>query len=218
MSSVLAPSGDSHFQLLIAGKRLLPVRSPLSHGDDSTLLPVRFIRDIYIESYDPTYLRVEEYDRQMMVDGELSSLNVLDTSGAEQFTSLNEVYIKSGQGFVLVFRQATTTLAQQASLDEVKSLRKQIFRLKGSESLNYVQVPMVVAATEWGLISEPEVPMTALESLANDWNIPFYQTSPKRNLNVNDVFEDLLRQMRARYPVNASRNEKKQTQGPCIIM
>ncbi|KAF5382058.1 hypothetical protein D9615_004188 [Tricholomella constricta] len=58
---------------------------------------VRFIRDVFVENYDPTI--EEEYRRTIMIDGKLSSLEVLDTAGAEQFTSLNEVYIKSYSGY-----------------------------------------------------------------------------------------------------------------------
>ena len=60
----------------------------------------------------PAYLTTEEYRRTVKIDGELSSvsrlralwpllltsnscqLEILDTAGAEQFTNLNEVYIK----------------------------------------------------------------------------------------------------------------------------
>jgi len=177
-------------------------------GVGKSALTVRFVRDVFVENYDPTI--EEQYHRPMMVDGELSSsLEVLDTAGAEQFTSLNEVYIKSGRGFVLVF-----SLTQEVSLKEVESLRKQIFRIKGSES-----VPIVVVGTKSDLVSEREVPTTTIESLASRWNLPFYETSAKRNWHVNDVFEDLLRQMRVRYPPDAAKKQKKKQQkGPCIIM
>ncbi|KAJ7650600.1 small GTPase superfamily, partial [Roridomyces roridus] len=170
---------------------------------------VRFVRDVFVEHYDPTI--EEQYHRPMMVDGELSSLEVLDTAGAEQFTSLNEVYIKSGGGFVLVFRRVSAHTSH-LSLKEVESLRKQIFRIKGSES-----VPIVVVGTKSDLVSEREVPTTTIESLASRWNLPFYETSAKRNWHINDVFEDLLRQMRARYPPPPKR-QKPQKKGPCIIM
>ncbi|KAJ7123354.1 P-loop containing nucleoside triphosphate hydrolase protein, partial [Mycena filopes] len=196
-------------------------------GVGKSALTVRFVRDVFVENYDPTI--EEQYHRPMMVDNELSSLEVLDTAGAEQFTSLNEVYIKSGRGFVLVFRQvsrspsshfpisrdaASNSLTQEVSLKEVESLRKQIFRIKGSES-----VPIVVVGTKSDLVSEREVPTTTIESLASRWNLPFYETSAKRNWHINDVFEDLLRQMRVRYPPDAARKQKKKKdKGPCIIM
>ncbi|KAJ7822686.1 small GTPase superfamily [Mycena olivaceomarginata] len=195
---------------------VLGVRSTSVRGTGLTLLPARFVRDVYVENYDPLYFCVEQYLRPMMVDDERSSLEILDTTGAEQFTSLIELYIKIGRGFVLVFRQAAI-LAQRSSLEQVKNLRKQIYRIKGSETLNDFQVPIVVAATESDHGSEREVSASTLESLANEWNIPFYETSAKHNLNVNDVFEDLLRQIRVRYPPDA-RRKQKQPQGPCTIM
>jgi len=166
------------------------------------------VRDVFVENYDPTI--EEQYHRPITVDDELSSsLEVLDTAGAEQFTSLNEVYIKSGRGFVLVF-----SLTQEVSLKEVESLRKQIFRIKGSES-----VPIVVVGTKSDLVSEREVPTTTIESLASRWNLPFYETSAKRNWHVNDVFEDLTRQMRLRYPPDTTKKkQKKQQKGTCVIM
>lgn len=66
-------------------------------------------------------------------------------------------------------------------------------------------MPIVVAATESDLVHEREVPAATLESLANQWKIPFYETSAKRNRHINDVFEDLVRQMRRRYPPDAPR-------------
>ncbi|KAJ6497317.1 small GTPase superfamily [Mycena sanguinolenta] len=147
-----------------------------------------------MKSYDPTYFCVENYYRQIMVDGEPSSLSVLDTAGAEQFTPSLNVYIKPGHGFVLV-----SGLAQQSSLDQVNNLRKQIYWL------NDVQVPVVVAATENDHANGREVPAPTLESLSSEWDIPFYETSAKHNLHVNDVFEDLVRQMRRRYSLDAGK-------------
>jgi hypothetical protein len=94
-------------------------------------------------------------------------LEVLDTAGAEQFTSLNEVYIKvRGRGSSLVesanvdYSQAVglfwylgklpvpkhkatsrlqhirCSLTQEASLQEVDHLRKQIYRIKGGDAVS----------------------------------------------------------------------------------
>ncbi|KAF5345664.1 hypothetical protein D9756_003199 [Leucocoprinus leucothites] len=171
-------------------------------GVGKSALTVRFIRDEFLENYDPTI--EEEYRRPLMVDGELTSLEVLDTSGAEQFTSLHEVYIKSGRGFILVF-----SLTQETSLKEVDYLRKQIFRIKGNDAT----VPIVVAGTKLDLVNEREVQTNTIQSLASRWGLPFYETSAKRNWHVNDVFEDLVRQMRRRYPPTRRRTERR-----CIIM
>ncbi|GLB40654.1 putative ras subfamily of RAS small GTPases [Lyophyllum shimeji] len=125
-------------------------------GVGKSALTVRFIRDVFVENYDPTI--EEEYRRTITVDGELSSLEVLDTAGAEQFTSLNEVYIKSGKGFVLVF-----SLTQEASLKEVDNLRKQIYRIKGGDT----GIPIVVVGTKLDLVNEREVQRSTIQTLAS---------------------------------------------------
>ncbi|KIM40444.1 hypothetical protein M413DRAFT_19135 [Hebeloma cylindrosporum] len=175
-------------------------------GVGKSALTVRFIRDVFVENYDPTI--EEEYRRTITVDGQLDSLEVLDTAGAEQFTSLNEVYIKSGRGFVLVF-----SLTQEATLQEVDNLRKQILRIKGGDTT----APIVVVGTKLDLVNEREVQRSTIQSLSARWDLPFYETSAKRNWHVAEVFEDLLRQMRKRYPADPTRKRRKRGSG-CVTM
>jgi len=175
-------------------------------GVGKSALTVRFVHDVFVENYDPTI--EEEYRRTMTVDGQLDSLEVLDTAGAEQFTSLNEVYIKSGKGFVLVF-----SLTQEASLQEVDNLRKQILRIKGGDTT----APIVIVGTKLDLVNEREVQRSTIESLSSRWGVPFYETSAKRNWHVDEVFGDLLRQMRVRFPPDRSQKPKKR-HGGCIAM
>jgi len=176
-------------------------------GVGKSALTVRFIQDVFLENYDPTI--EEAYRRTITLDGETSSLEVLDTAGAEQFTSLNEVYIKAGKGFVLVF-----SLTQEASLKEVDHLRKQIYRIKGGEPGT---IPIVVVGTKLDLVNEREVHRNSIQNLASRWGMPFYETSSKRNWHISEVFEDLVRQMRARYPSEQAATAKKPHK-PCIIL
>ncbi|KAF8206012.1 P-loop containing nucleoside triphosphate hydrolase protein [Mycena galopus ATCC 62051] len=172
-----------HFDVLVLGDRVEKIS--LIH------------RFISIESHDPTI--EDNYRREMMVDGAVTSIYLMLGSEIEAYKFMDEAYIKSARGFVLVF-----------SLEEFVSLRKRIYGLKGSES-----VPIVVAGIKSSLVNEREVPAAALESLASKWNIPFYETSAELDWHVNEVFEDLVRQMRQRYP---GRKQKTKARGPCIIM
>jgi len=145
------------------------------------------------------------------VDGLLYSLEILDTAGAEQFRALNDMYIKNGGGFVLVF-----SLTQEASLREIEHLRQQIYRVKGGER----SIPMVVIGTKLDLAGEREVSKEMIRDYAIRWGVPFYETSAKRNWNVRAGFEDLVRQMKDRYPPDLARNKKKFKKfgDGCIVM
>ncbi|KAH7912303.1 small GTPase superfamily [Hygrophoropsis aurantiaca] len=175
-------------------------------GVGKSALTVRFVQDVFLETYDPTI--EEAYRRVIEADGVTASLEVLDTAGAEQFTGLNEIYIKSGGGFVLVF-----SLTQEASLREIDNLRQQIYRIKGGDTA----VPIVVVGTKLDLVSEREVSRGTIQSLVARWGLPFYETSAKRNWHVADVFEDLVRQMIARYPSDLTTKKKRSLHKPCII-
>jgi len=184
-------------------------------GVGKSALTVRFMRNEFLESYDPTIQ--EEYRKTVMVDGESTWLEVLDTAGAEQFTALNELYITAGRGFILVF-----SLTLEASLREVTNLRQQILRIKGENS----RVTMVLVGTKLDLTNEREVSPSHIEEISARWKIPVYETSAKRDWDVNEAFQDLVRQMRQYYPVEERRNKKRRKgqrdrsrgKGPCIIM
>ncbi|KAF7978850.1 hypothetical protein HWV62_44663 [Athelia sp. TMB] len=145
----------------------------------------------------------EEYRREVTVDGVTSQLEVLDTAGAEQFTALNEVYIK-------VRRMATLT--QDASLREVDNLREQIYRIKGGRA----NIPIVIVGTKSDLVNEREVQLSTISNLSQRWGLPFFETSAKKNWHVAEVFDDLVRQMRKCYPEEKTRVKRRHLR--CLIM
>ncbi|KAJ8594499.1 hypothetical protein M405DRAFT_784572 [Rhizopogon salebrosus TDB-379] len=186
-----------HFNVVVLG----------AGGVGKSALTVRFVRDVFVETYDPTI--EEAYRRVLDIDGVKTSLEVLDTAGAEQFTALKELYIKSGQGFVLVF-----SLAQEASLRELENIRQHIHRVKGMDS----GVPIVVVGTKLDLVNEREVARSTIQHLVSLWKIPFYETSAKRDWHINDVFQDLVKQMLMHYPDEPPPGKVPRRRRPCIVM
>ena len=62
---------------------------------------VQFVQGIFVEKYDPTI--EDSYRKQVEVDGHQCMMEILDTAGTEQFTAMRDLYMKNGQGFVLVY-------------------------------------------------------------------------------------------------------------------
>ncbi|KAF5100041.1 hypothetical protein D0Z03_000893 [Geotrichum reessii] len=156
---------------------------------------------MFIESYDPTI--EDSYRKSCDVDGRACILEILDTAGVEQFTAMRELYIKNGQGFVLVY-----SVTDEASLKELMELREQVMRIKGNSS-----VPIVLVGNKADLTETREVEPEVGVRVANSWGrTPFYETSAKYRLNVEEVFKDLVRQMMRRdsafgHSVNSSIDE-----------
>ncbi|THH10318.1 hypothetical protein EW145_g1411 [Phellinidium pouzarii] len=96
------------------------------------------------------------------------------------------------------------SLTQKTTLREVDNLRRQIYRIKGGNE----KVPIVIVGTKSDLVAEREVEREVIQTSVARWGLPFYETSAKRNWHVNDVFEDLVRQMRERYPTDQKRKKR----------
>merc|ERR1712013_340412 len=89
-------------------------------------LTVQFVQGVFVEKYDPTI--EDSYRKQIEVDGMACILEILDTAGTEQFASMRDLYIKNGQGFIFVY-----SITAQSTFQDIKTMRDQIVRVKGSE-------------------------------------------------------------------------------------
>lgn len=73
--------------------------------------------------------------KEIEVDGAPSILEILDTAGTEQFASMRDLYIKNGQGFILVY-----SLVNAQSFHDIKPMREQICRVKGTDRVPIILV------------------------------------------------------------------------------
>ena len=64
----------------------------LGHGGvGKSSLTLRLITDNFMEEYDPTI--EDSYQKSVVVDGESTVLNVLDTAGQEEYSSMQDQVI-----------------------------------------------------------------------------------------------------------------------------
>lgn len=168
----LQPRREYHIVVLGAG------------GVGKSCLTAQFVQNIWIESYDPTI--EDSYRKQMEVDGRQCILEILDTAGTEQFTAMRELYMKQGQGFLLVF-----SITSMSSLHELAELREQIIRIKDDPN-----IPLVIVGNKSDLEEDRVVSRQRAYQLSQHWgNAPYYETSARRRANVDEVFVDLCRQI-----------------------
>ncbi|KAL4941583.1 hypothetical protein BDV06DRAFT_178165 [Aspergillus oleicola] len=212
----MRPQREYHIVVLGAG------------GVGKSCLTAQFVQNVWIESYDPTI--EDSYRKHIEVDGRQCILEILDTAGTEQFTAMRELYMKQGQGFLLVF-----SITSMSSLNELSELREQIVRIKDDEN-----VPIVIVGNKSDLEEDRAVPRARAFSLSQNWgSAPYYETSARRRANVNEVFIDLCRQiirkdaqgssggdydLPSRKREGRDRHERKQRRrqpkkkGPCVIL
>ncbi|CAH1783921.1 unnamed protein product [Owenia fusiformis] len=155
------------------------------------------------EKYDPTI--EDSYRKQVEVDGNQCMLEILDTAGTEQFTAMRDLYMKNGQGFLLVY-----SITAQSTFNDLHDLREQILRIKDTED-----VPMILVGNKCDLEDERVVGKDQGQNIGRQWNCAFLETSAKSKVNVNEIFHDLVRQINKKNP--ETRKQRKKKKG-CLIL
>jgi len=99
---------------------------------------------------------------------------------------MRELYMKQGQGFLLVF-----SICNMNSFYELSELREQIVRIKDDDD-----VPLVIVGNKSDMEEDRAVPRARPFQLAQSWGQkPYYETSARRRVNVDEAFVNLCRQI-----------------------
>ncbi|PAA74565.1 hypothetical protein BOX15_Mlig023605g1, partial [Macrostomum lignano] len=156
-----------------------------SGGVGKSALTVKFVSGNFVEKYDPT---IEDfYKKHIRVDQQPAVLEILDTAGTEQFTSMRDLYIKNGQGFVVLF-----SVTSMQTFRDIQQLREQISRVK-----NQPRCPIVLVGNKADLAELRQVSGQDALALAEQWGCAYLETSAKTGHNVEEVFLEVVNEMTA---------------------
>lgn len=82
---------------------------------------------------------------------------------------MRDLYMKSGDGFMLVF-----SIASSSSFEELISLRDEICRLKDDYN-----VPIVIVGNKADLEEQRGVPKARAFAVSHHWGAPYYEASAR---------------------------------------
>jgi len=168
-----------------------------SGGVGKSAITVQYVQNIFVEKYDPTI--EDSYRRQMEYEGKQHMLEILDTAGTEQFTAMRDLYMKNGEGFILVY-----SIVALSTFNEVETMRDQILRVKDSES-----IPMVLVGNKCDLDSQRTVPTKNGTDLSVRWSCGFMESSAKTKHNIEAIFNEVVRRVIHHKGGDSKRNKKK---------
>jgi GTPase KRas protein len=92
-------------------------------------------------------LTIDSYRKQCVIDDEVALLDVLDTAGQEEYSAMREQYMRTGEGFLLVY-----SITSRSSFEEISTFQQQILRVKDRDSY-----PIMVVANKADLEHERQV-------------------------------------------------------------
>jgi len=175
-------------------------------GVGKSALTIQLIQNHFLDEYDPTI--EDSYRKQVTIDNETCLLDILDTAGQEEYSAMRDQYMRTGEGFMCVF-----AITSRSSFDEITSFREQILRVKDKD-----KVPMMLAGNKCDLESERQVTTAEGQDLAKSFACPFFETSAKARINVEEAFYDLVREIRKENGGGATKTAKKKKSPGCALL
>eukprot|EP00005_Dracoamoeba_jomungandri_P003592 CAMPEP_0174249720 /NCGR_PEP_ID=MMETSP0439-20130205/60_1 /TAXON_ID=0 /ORGANISM="Stereomyxa ramosa, Strain Chinc5" /LENGTH=187 /DNA_ID=CAMNT_0015329613 /DNA_START=84 /DNA_END=647 /DNA_ORIENTATION=+ len=174
-------------------------------GVGKSALTIQLINHHFMEEYDPTI--EDSYRKQVEIDNETCLLDILDTAGQEEFSAMRDQYMRTGEGFLMVYDITT-----RSSFDEITAFREQILRVKEEES-----VPMVVVGNKCDLEEARVVATSEGSELAKAFKCPFLESSAKARVNVEESFFELVRVIKQSQKGSNAEKAKTKKKKSCSV-
>ena len=135
-------------------------------------------------------------------------VDILDTAGQEEY--MRDNYYRLGEGFLIVY-----SITMRDTFTDVNRFHDHILSVKGVED-----VPLIVVGSKCDLDSDREVPTAEGKALAEKFDVPFFETSAKTRVHVDEVFFELVRLVK-KYKSSSSPEEEDDAEagkGCCTLM
>ncbi|ELP89707.1 hypothetical protein EIN_454370, partial [Entamoeba invadens IP1] len=89
-------------------------------------ITIQLVSGQFIQIYDPTI--EDSYKTSISVDGEIVPLDILDTAGQEEYSALRDQYMRSGDGYIIVYSITSTSSFLDANV-----IREQLYRVLNND-------------------------------------------------------------------------------------
>lgn len=121
---------------------------------------------------------------------------------------MRDQYMRNGHGFLFVY-----AITDRSSFDQLAPLRQQLLRAKDAE-----HVPYVVVGNKCDLESERQISKNEGQEIAKSFGAcPFFETSAKSAINVEEAFGELVREIR-KDEIRKGGGRPKKKKGGCSLL
>ena len=147
-----------------------------------TSFVLRYTNEIFSENYLST-LGVDFKQKEIKLkNGQNIRLRIFDTAGQERFKTTSSDFIKKTEGIILIY-DISNSDSFKATNDWMESIRE-----NGQKDL-----PVILVGNKCDLSDEVrQVSLKEGKDKAIEFQIPFFETSCREGINVNEVIEKLV--------------------------
>jgi len=178
-------------------------------GVGKSALTIRLVTDNFLDEYAPTI--EDSWRKYVNIDSETVLLDILDTAGQEEVVTMQDQWMREGKGFLLVFN-----ICSKRSFAEMEVLYEKILRAKDVDS-----VPLVIVGNKCDLrdpYDGTQVSRAIAEKLASRWNAKYYETSAKEEINNEECFYQVVREIRKSEAAKNKNTQMNHKRVVCTIL
>ena len=176
-------------------------------------ITVQMVSGHFLSSYDPTI--EDSYRTTINVNNQDIILNIIDTAGQEEFYALRDQYIRSGDGYIIVFSITSVT-----SFLEVNAIKEQLNMILDTD--DNTLIPIILVGNKCDLEEYRQVQSSDAQRLAEEWKVKYFETSAKNKININRIFEELVYLIEANNQTNiqntSNQNEHLRYNHNCCVL
>lgn len=176
-------------------------------------ITVQMVSGHFLSSYDPTI--EDSYRTTINVNNQDIILNILDTAGQEEFYALRDQYMRSGDGYIIVFSITSVT-----SFLEVNAIKEQLNIVLDVD--DNTLIPIILVGNKCDLEEYRQVQSSDAQRLAEEWRVKYFETSAKNKTNINRIFEELVYLIEANNQTNiqntSNQNEHSHYNHNCCVL
>ena len=144
---------------------------------------LRFVDDIWNDTFVPTIgvdFKIKTFD----LDEKRIKMQIWDTAGQERFKNIIASYYRGAHGILLIY--------DVTDKDSFKNLSNWLIEIEKNSSKNVLKV---LIGNKTDLEEKRVISYNQAKEFADSYGLKYIETSAKKNLNVNEAFATLGREL-----------------------
>lgn len=166
-------------------------------------ITLRYVLREFVNEYNNTL--EDKFTKFDNIDGKMCKVEILDTSGEDEFIPLRTLWIKAREGFLFVY--SVTNKKTMEDLDHFYRLFSMTYPNK--------DVPLILVANKIDLAQSREVSSEEGMALAARYGAEYFEISAKTGYNVDNAYACLIRKLRkkreAKNPVQTQKTNPEKS-------
>ena len=153
---------------------------------DSTVGKTCFLLRYCDKSFQDAHLSTIGLDYRLrtmtLKNNKTIKLQIWDTAGQDRFRAITKNYYKGANGIILIY-----DVTNSQTFENVKNWITQIKEEASKNVVIYLAANKIDVADDLKVITPEEG-----QKMADEYQMPFFETSAKEGININEIFEDIV--------------------------